>query len=610
MSAARRSGPGCRWAGRLVLAAGLAGAAVAVAGDAKPALPTAYPAEWDVTFTQRAPLKVGEGFCQPPVGPGVSSGLCYGKYLGFDPKKITYAKGTRLFAASRPLDCDIQMDQDVAITLRDGVKIYADVLRPAGQDKLPAIIAWGPYTKSLPQDPEWVYPKEMGVDPGWLTGLAKFEAPDAGYWACHGYTVVNVDPRGVDVSEGDMQFFGRVDAADGYEVVEWVAAQPWSNGKVGIHGSSWLAMVQFHIAALRPPHLAAIAPASAHITDLYRHRLMKGGIPNTRLNTVLTRSMRGSNRYEEPSVMASRQPLMNAYWEDKIADMSKVEVPMYLVGSYGLEVQAAEMDGFFRAASRNKWLRITDKGTWADQYMPENVDDTRRFFDRYLKGVDNGWEQTPRVRLAVLDPGGEDRVNVPASDWPLANTQYRKIYLDAANGTLSPRPVGPASSASYDARTGKRTFVYRFDRDTAVVGYLRLRLWVEVADADDGDFFVTVQKTGADGKVIEAARGYKGTGGRLRASMRALDAGQSTDFLPVPSFRKRELLGAGQVVPLDISISPTGMMWRAGQELRLTVAGDVLKGTTAPANAGRHVIHAGGKYDAYLQIPVVALGDR
>ncbi|MFW7347924.1 MAG: CocE/NonD family hydrolase [Pigmentiphaga sp.] len=590
----------------MALAAGLAGAAAVAAhaapGSGRPELPAAYPQAWDVTFTQRAPLRTGEGFCQPAASG--ASGLCYGKYHGFDPKKIIYAKGTRLFASTLPLACDIEMDQDVAITLRDGVKIYADVFRPAGQDRLPTIMAWGPYTKSVPQDPAWVYPKGM-LDPSWISGLAAFETPDPGYWSCHGYTVVNVDPRGVDMSEGNMQSFGRVNAADGYEAIEWAAGQPWSNGKVAMHGSSWLGMVQYQIAALRPPHLVAIAPIGVHISDLYRDRLMKGGIPNTRLNTFLLRSMRGSNLYEEPSVTAQRHPLMNAYWEDKIADMSRIEIPMYLVGSYGLEIAAAELDGFHRVASRDKWLRITEKGLWNDQYTPENVEDYRRFLDRYLKGLDNGWERTPRVRMTVLDPGGRNQRHVPASDWPLPDTRYRKAYLDAATGTLSPRPVGAASSASYDARTGTAVFVHRFDRDTRLIGYLKLRLWVEVAGADDGDFFVTVQKTGADGKVLETAEGYKETGGRLRASMRALDAGRSKDFMPVHAFRKPERLRAGQVVPLDIAIAPTGMVWRAGQELRLTVAGDALKGVTAPSNAGRHVLHTGGKYQAYLQLPVI-----
>jgi len=152
----------------MILAAGLAGAAAIVAhaapGSAGPELPVAYPKEWDVTFTQRAPLKTGDGFCQPAASG--ASGLCYGKYHGFDPKKITYAKGTRLFASTLPLACDIEMDQDVAITLRDGVKIYADVFRPAGQGRLPTIMAWGPYTKSVPQDPAWVYPRGCWIRPG------------------------------------------------------------------------------------------------------------------------------------------------------------------------------------------------------------------------------------------------------------------------------------------------------------------------------------------------------------------------------------------------------------------------------------------------------------
>lgn len=595
------------------LAVGAAGAAAIVAPTAwgspkADAFPAGYPTEWQVDFAQRAPLKVGEGFCQPFV-PGVASGICYGKYLGFDPGKTTFAKGTRLYSGTRPLACDVEMERDVAVTLRDGTKIYADVFRPAGGKALPTIVAWSPYTKSVPQDPSWVYPRAI-VDPAWVSGLAMFEAPDPGYWACHGYTTVNVDPRGIDMSEGNMHYFGRVDAADGYEVIEWAARQPWSSGKVGLHGSSWLAMVQYHMAAAQPPHLAAIAPIGVHIRDLYRDRLLKGGIPNTRLNMLLTKSMRGTGLYEEPYRMAAKQPLMHPYWEDKVADLGKIKIPMYLVGSYGLEVQAAELDGFALVASKDKWLRITDKGLWTDQYTPENVDDVRRFFDRYLKGVDNGWEKTPRVRLAVLDPGGKDQLNVPASDWPLPKTQYQKLYLDAAAAALSSQPAAGASSASYDAKTGKTVFSVKFDKDTRIVGYLKLHLWAEVAEATDGDFFATVQKVDAQGKVLQTHEGYKETGGRLRASLRALDEARSTDFLPVHAFRKNEYLSAGQIVPLEVAIAPTGMVWRKGQELRLTVAGDVLKGNTAPSNAGRHIVHTGGKYASYLQLPVVSMGDE
>jgi predicted acyl esterase len=198
--------------------------------------PSKYPAEWGVIFAPRPPLKIGVGFCEPPY---LGGGACWGNYLGFNPSTTTFTEGTNVYPYTFALPCDIAMDRDVPITLRDGVTIYVHVFRPAGGSNLPAIIAWGPYTKSVPQDLRWVYQKGQ-VPPSWVSGLAVFEGPDPGFWCCNGYAVINVDPRGVDMSKGDMHYWGMVDAADGYEVIEWAASQPWSNGKVGMHGASWL----------------------------------------------------------------------------------------------------------------------------------------------------------------------------------------------------------------------------------------------------------------------------------------------------------------------------------------------------------------------------------
>ena len=87
---------------------------------------------------------------------------------------------------------------------------------------------------------------------------------------CHDYVIVDVDARGAFKSEGDIQIFGEVDAGDGYDVIEWAARQAWSNGAVGMHGASWLAMAQWNIAATNPPHLKAINPWNGQ-SDLIEH---------------------------------------------------------------------------------------------------------------------------------------------------------------------------------------------------------------------------------------------------------------------------------------------------------------------------------------------------
>ena len=104
----------------------------------------------------------------------------------------------------------------------------------------------------------------------------------------------------------------------------------------------------------------------------------------------------------------------------------------------------------------------------------------RCFFDRYLKDIRNGWELTPRVRLEVMDAYEYDfQTNRPEKEFPLARTQYKKLYVDAARGAFFFQPVAEESKVSYDGETGFTTFDITFEKDTEITGYMKLRLWVE-----------------------------------------------------------------------------------------------------------------------------------
>jgi predicted acyl esterase len=100
-----------------------------------------------------------------------------------------------------------------------------------------------------------------------------------------------------------------------------------------------------------------------------------------------------------------------------------------------------------------------------------------------------------------------------------------------------------------------------------------------------------------------------GAPGRLRVSLRDLDAGKSTDFLPVHAFKAPHKLSQGEIVPVDVAIMPTAMRWHAGQSLKLTIAGAPLKVTSmqplVTLNQGTHILHTGGEHASYLQLPVV-----
>lgn len=172
-----------------------------------------------------------------------------GVFSNFDPGTRTLPAGFKADSRFRPLPVDIVFEKDVAVTLRDGVTIYVDVLRPVGVEKAPAIVAWSPYGKSGGTATRITSLFEMiGLDSGTVSGLEKFEGPDPAYWCAHGYAICNPDPRGIAHSDGDSAMFGRQEGQDCHDVIEWLAAQDWCTGKVAVSGTSYLTISQWFTA--------------------------------------------------------------------------------------------------------------------------------------------------------------------------------------------------------------------------------------------------------------------------------------------------------------------------------------------------------------------------
>lgn len=563
-----------------------------------------------------------------------AAGSAHGLLSAFQPGTRTLPAGSRSDPQFRALPTDIVFDKDVAVTLRDGVTIYVDVLRPTTTDQVPVIVAWSPYGKSQGTAPSVTSLFTMiGIDNESLSGLEKFEGPDPAYWCGHGYAICNPDPRGIANSEGDSAMFGRQEGQDCHDLIEWLAAQDWCNGKVGMSGTSYLAISQWFTAAEQPPHLAAINPWEG-FCDVYRDLVMRGGIPDVGFAERLQKnSYAGNNRREDILAEAQRYPLMNDLWEDKIARVDRITVPAYVVASYSNTLHTA---GTFRAwrqlRSKDKWLRIHNTQEWPDYYEPRNVEDLRRFFDHYLKDENNGWEKTPRVRYSILDLAGGDRVDQVADQFPPREVRYVKYYLDARTRTLLIKAPAENTTASYDSESppGLVSFAVRFDEQTTVIGYPKVRLWVQADGADDMELFILVQKLNRQGTPLQqfnvpnqgavmhdlTERGasvlrYKGSNGRLRASARHLDEALSTDAVPAHRFDRVEKLNAGEVVDIEIDLLPVGLLFHSGEQLRLVIGADNTLGPIMPAtrdyrsdNKGKHIIHTGGRHPSYLQLPV------
>lgn len=518
----------------------------------------------------------------------------------------------------------LRIERDVAVAMRDGVQIRIDIFRPEGGGAVPAIMAWSPYGKHQTGAAAFDrYPNRTCVPPGVPGKWAKFEAPDPGYWCRHGYAVVNPDSRGSWMSDGDLLTVGSGEAEDIYDLIEWLGVQPWCNGKVAMSGNSWLAQCQWYAAALRPPHLAAIAPWEGW-SDLYRESVALGGITTAPSNWIdfVWAGLYSRSRVEDCPAMAGAHPLWNEYWESKQAKHEDTEVPAYVVASWNSRLHSrGSLEGFKRLGSARKWLRVHDGWEWPDYYDPPNVEDLRRFFDRYLRDIDNGWEQTPRVRIAVMDqPRSEpSREYRSEAEWPLARTRHEKLFLDARAGSMAHAASPAEASIEYEATSGLATFDFTVERDIELTGHMSLRLWMEARGNDDIDLFVVAQKLDRDGRHVdfrtygvdwpaEPARGF------LRVSHRETDPARSRPGQPWHTHRREQRLSPGEIVAADIEFWPIGCRWHAGEVIRVAVAGHPLLHVGNPVtgeslvsdrNKGGHVIHTGGRYDSHLLIPIV-----
>ncbi len=554
----------------------------------------------------------------------------------FEPGTRTLEAGYRVAPPFRALPVDIVLEKDVAVHLRDGVTIHVDVFRPVTTEPVPVIVCWSPYGKGQGTSLSVMGVFGLvGLSNACVSGLEKFEAPDPAYWCAQGYAVCNPDPRGIVDSEGDSVLWDRQEGRDCYDVVEWLAEQDWCTGKVGMSGTSYLAAAQWFTAAEQPPHLVAINPWEG-VSDVYRDLVLRGGMPDTGFAQQLQDgSYFGRNGKEDILTEVEQHPLFDELWADKVPAFDRISVPAYVVASYSNTLHTA---GTFRAwrrmASADKWLRIHNTQEWPDYYDDANVEDLRRFFDRYLKGVENEWEQTPRVRYSVLDLHGGDEVGRPADRFPPGDVSSVRYYLDGRTRTLGSQPPTDAVPVTYTvgANPAAASFLTRFADDTVLVGYPKAHLWVEARDADDMDLFVLVQKLDAYGTPLQAFTvpnhsamahdltdhgatilKYKGSDGRLRVSARHLDPDLSTDDIPAHTFDRVEKLAPGQVVDVQIDLMPLGLSFRAGEQLRFVVSSANLLGTLMPgireyqpANTGQHVIHTGGDHASYLQLPVQA----
>ena len=342
------------------------------------------------------------------------------------------------------------IEYDVAVPMRDGITIYADVYRPDRPGRFPPLLQWGPYGKHGATFYNFLGNCQINDED--FNEFCRFEAGDPVYWCRNGFAIINVDSRGSWSSEGDLTWMSEQEAEDMYDTIEWAGTREWSNGKVGMQGVSYLAWSQWRAAAAQPPHLAAINPWEG-VSDFYRELAFHGGIPETLFCTMWQSNVHYSTtRVEDFLAMQDLHPLFDEYWAGKNADLSKITVPALVVASWtdhGLHTRGT-IEGFRQMSSADKWLIVHGRKKWWHFYLPENVERQRQFFNRFLKGIDNHVKDWPRVTIEVREKYyvGETRTE---NEWPIARTEYTRYFLDAAGGSLSVTPPAEETVARYNA---------------------------------------------------------------------------------------------------------------------------------------------------------------
>ncbi|MGH7087944.1 MAG: CocE/NonD family hydrolase C-terminal non-catalytic domain-containing protein, partial [Stellaceae bacterium] len=288
------------------------------------------------------------------------------------------------------------------------------------------------------------------------------------------------------------------------------------------------------------------------------------------------------------------------------------------------------IQGFVGIASKEKWLKVQTGAYFATFFAPQSVAFQRKFFDRYLKGLDNGWEREPRVEVVVRSPGDKVHRLIRSEHWPLDGTRFVKLHLDAANETLAwTAPPAPAR-ASYPALSEGATFTSGpLDRDMEIAGPLKAKLQLSCSKPDM-DMFVTLLAFDPSGHEIGFATNFDPSPvsqGWLRVALRKLDLARTSDWQPVHSFDEPQPLKPVEVVEAEVEVWPTAVFLPKGSRLALILAGQDYRGTGEPGSSssgfflhndpvdrpperydGEHTVHTGGGRDCWLQLPVMPQG--
>jgi len=518
----------------------------------------------------------------------------------------------------------VKIMRDVHISTRDGSYLSANIYMPSHEGPFPVLLSLHPGRKDvLCKDGYMHIQLKFARQPGEISfsDETSFEAPDPDFWASNGYVVINIDKKGFGISpkaKSPQVYFGQEEIEDIYDSIEWAGVQPWSNGNVGLLGVSYLAINQYKVAAMNPPHLKAICPWEG-VSDLYKDWFYPGGVQEVGFTPFLFSRLQTFGDGFDMGQMQLDHPTRDEWWQSFVADFEQISAPMLNCVSFASQMMHTRGSdrAYKRAGSAHKWLYTHRGGEWTAYYSTEVNALMLKFFDHFLKGIDNGMREHPKVRLEIREFGDEVKEVRYENQFPPENVIWKPFYLDGQNNSLSTATNLPDSESTFDLAKGSVQYAYIFDRDIEIVGPIKLTIYIELDGCDDANIFAGIQKF-HEGKEIN----FDGTYGfpndlvtktAQRVALRMVNEELSTPFSPEHDFDTLKPLQKGEIAKMDLQFEPSATFFRKGDELRLVLQGryfisgiKVNQPFTYKKNTvGKSKIYSSSMYRSELVMPVI-----
>ncbi len=512
---------------------------------------------------------------------------------------------------------EVGREIDVAVVMRDGVRLLADVYRPAAEGEFPVLVSASPYPRQI---------QDLGAPMGFI------EAGASSFFVSRGYVHVIANLRGTGGSDGTFSLFDQTEREDMHDLVEWAGSRPWSDGNVGMIGISYFAMTQLEAAVEQPPHLKAIFPVAV-TADLYEavwhHGLLNATFFNSWLTTVGVAAAHGEDLWRGKVLNAMRKalkaqsvhsrlehlngesalaamksfmrarydahpwddlrfaasiehPVRDAFWDERnlLTRLDRVDIPVYLGCDWdNAPLHLPSTFSTLAALRHNPDVRVAMLGEHGLSWPWESLHhEALAWFDQWLKGADTGITDGPPIRY-MLTGADEWRTT---DTWPPPESSLRELalrwdgLLDEQEGTPGARDYlcitrdfqqMPDANLPEDLAPHLQWESAPLDANLDVVGNIELRLDATLSTSD-ASLIATLLDVAPDGTAATITAGW------LRASLRSVNESASRPGAPVLDCREPIAVPPHQLLSYRIPIVPNAHRFLPGHRIGLVITSD------------------------------------